>query len=62
MQEQLDLPDSGKERIAMKKVLGATAGLLILVGAVVPAGQSTSAGSWDWPKGEVAASSWDWPK
>ncbi|MDN4610095.1 hypothetical protein [Arthrobacter burdickii] len=46
----------------MKKVLGATAGLMILVGAVAPAGQSISATSWDWPKGEVAASSWDWPK
>jgi hypothetical protein len=46
----------------MKKVLGATAGLLILVGAVVPAGQSVSAGSWDWPKSQPTASSWDWPK
>jgi hypothetical protein len=62
VQEQLDRPESGQERIAMKKVLGATAGLMILVGAVAPAGQSISATSWDWPKGEVAASSWDWPK
>ncbi|MHA7279804.1 hypothetical protein ACX80H_08645 [Arthrobacter sp. MDT2-2] len=46
----------------MKKVLGAATGLMILVGAFVPAGQSISAASWDWPKGEVAASSWDWPK
>ena len=46
----------------MKKVLGATAGLLILVGAVVPAGQSISAASWDWPKASVSAGSWDWPK
>ncbi|MGV0109097.1 hypothetical protein [Arthrobacter sp. CP30] len=46
----------------MKKVLGATAGLMILVGAVVPAGQTVSAASWDWPKASVSASSWDWPK
>lgn len=45
----------------MNKVLGATAGLLILVGAVAPTGQSISAASWDWPKGQVTAS-WDWPK
>jgi hypothetical protein len=45
----------------MKRLSGATAGLLILVGAVVSGGQS-SAGSWDWPKAEVTASSWDWPK
>lgn len=59
---QLNLPDSGQGRIAMKKILGATAGLLILVGAVVPAGQSASAASWDWPKGQISAASWDWPK
>ena len=46
----------------MKKVFGATAGLLIVVGAVLPAGQSISAGSWDWPKGQPTAASWDWPK
>ena len=46
----------------MKKVLGATAGFLILLGAVVPIGQSASAGSWDWPKGQPLAGSWDWPK
>jgi hypothetical protein len=46
----------------MKKVLGATAGLLIVVGAVLPAGQSISAASWDWPKGQATAGSWDWPK
>ncbi|MFC3300656.1 hypothetical protein ACFOD8_13610 [Arthrobacter agilis] len=46
----------------MKKVLGTTAGLLILVGTVAPAGHSVSAASWDWPKASVSASSWDWPK
>lgn len=46
----------------MKKVLGATAGLMILVGAVAPAGQTVSAASWDLPKASVSASSWDWPK
>ncbi len=58
---QRNLPDSGQGRIAMK-ILGATASLLILVGAVVPAGQSISAASWDWPKGQISAASWDWPK
>ncbi|WP_157940232.1 hypothetical protein [Arthrobacter ruber] len=46
----------------MKKVLGATAGLLIVVGAVLPASQSISAASWDWPKSQATAGSWDWPK
>lgn len=46
----------------MKKVIGVTAGLLILVGSVVLAGQSVSAASWDWPTGTVSTSSWDWPK
>lgn len=55
-------PGDGQEGIAMKKVIGATAGLLILVGPFVPAGQSVSAASWDCPKGTVSTSSWDWPK
>lgn len=46
----------------MKKVFGAIAALLFLVGAVVPAGQSVSAGSGDWSKGQITAGSWDWPK
>ncbi len=46
----------------MKRVIGATAVLLILVGSVAPAGQSVSVGSWDRPEGTVPANSWDWPK
>lgn len=45
-------------RIVMKRVLGATAALLVLLGAVIPSGHSVGAGSWDWPKGQPLAGSW----
>ncbi|WP_155850227.1 hypothetical protein [Arthrobacter sp. Br18] len=46
----------------MKKIIGAAAGLLILVGT---AGGATSGPSADDPgrySGSISASSWDWPK
>lgn len=43
----------------MNKVVGAVAGLLVVIGALVPANPALSAGSSDGP---VTASSWDWPK
>ena len=43
----------------MKRILGATAAFLVVLGAVIPSGQSVSAGSWDWPKGQPLAGSWD---
>lgn len=45
----------------MNKVVGAVAGLLVVIGALVPANPALSAGSSDGTQ-SVTASSWDWPK
>ncbi|MBG6179288.1 hypothetical protein [Arthrobacter sp. CAN_A1] len=45
----------------MKKIVGAAAGLLIVIGIVAPASPALSAGNWEWPK-TVVAQNWEWPK
>jgi hypothetical protein len=48
--------------MSMKKLLGTAAGILVIMGAVSPAGPALSAGATDAPRGGVATASWDWPK
>jgi hypothetical protein len=46
--------------MSMKKLLGTAAGILVIMGAVSPAGPASAAT--DAPRGELVAASWDWPK
>ncbi|WP_155849484.1 hypothetical protein [Arthrobacter sp. H20] len=45
----------------MKKIVGAAAALLVVIGVVAPASPALSAANWEWPKTVVAAN-WEWPK
>lgn len=47
---------------AMKKIIGAAAGFLILLGSAGPVGPALGADNPQWHNGAVSASSWDWPK
>lgn len=52
---------SSLEGNLMKRIVGASAGFLIVVGAVAPIGNVVLGGTWEWPQ-EAVASTWEWPQ
>lgn len=45
----------------MKRIVGAVAGLLVIMGVVASASPELSPVNWEWPK-TVVADNWEWPK